>query len=248
MPLKVISMYGYGSSCPSHDDGVVPYRQFFRKGIYVEGDAVFSQNVAIAFGQARTLNVDYLTVRGVPIEQTMEQVTKKAIDATKAAPPLVPPQPLFTFPGIHTTKMCELLLAHYFSATPFVKQLQSLLVPWIAQQTSYLSAACELPANQFVGLLFGSLPEGKVLIDNPTCPLGLRELEKKIKENKHVTTLHDVVRILIGAYGCLQSTIAVFIPAEQADDDFKAILTTRLTDALYAMWRDVPTNIIIDKN
>lgn len=201
---------------------------------HVCNEMSFDNNVFITRDlYAKYASVNNLSVGGVPIQNLMQTTIT----------------PFFTFPDIHTTHMCELLLAHYFSNTPFVLQIQSIIVPWMSQHTVAMSKACGVPKNRLLALLFCILPECKTLFDKDgDCHLSTQSIETKIVSYKpaHIERgyIKQIIMIVTGSYGCLESAINVFI---QADDNYKSVLTNKVIYALHGLWKEIPESITIDE-
>jgi len=232
------------SMIPTHEDEVFEKVSYFPAGVRIQGPAELN-HVSVQYLRTQGISADYIACNGVSLERKIENVSQEVIE--RVGLPLIP---LFAFPGIHTTKMCRLVLTYYLSNTPFVDQLMTIVVPWIAQQTSLMSEASETPNTHLVGLLFDVLPETKCLINDALHPLATAHITKKIIRNKYASipasSIEKMIRIVTGAYGCLESTIDALIPCDQADDDYKRILTAKLTKAFHAMCDDITGNIIID--
>lgn len=181
-------------------------------------------------------DVEYLneiTYKGVTLEKFVDR---------KAAPTTAP---LLIAPGMRLSGFCDAFCALYFGTLPFCGLLKQILMPWFQQQTEPLAALLKISQVRCVRVLLSTLPESEILIDTET-DMDRRQIIKKIKHLlPTISTEHEmeVARIVIGAYGCLESVIKAYICDE---DTYSRAVMRRICNNLYTMRDDFPSSVIWD--
>lgn len=192
-----------------------------RPQVHISGDKIIGQEIRCE---------KKFVYKGVPLEDFI-QLSSVGGDTS----------PLFTAPGMHMSDFCATLCQHYFGTLPFKDQLVQILTSWFDQQTGFLSDVLKMDKAKCIHVLLTLLPESKILLDGPLCQdkLNAKLAFLNIADNE------EVGRIAIGAYGCLESVLHVFISCD--DDTYSRILVRKICSILYGMRNDFPQSMIIDK-